>query len=213
MVARLDRVVVGWPGFRLGPVDLELRWADRLALIGPNGSGKSTLLDVMLGRLDPTEGTAVLGPGVVVGELGQWRDALSVPDRTEGSGTVPSQPDRSLIRAFQDRSGLAVADARSVLAKFGLDAEAAARPAATLSPGERTRASLALFQATGVNLLVLDEPTNHLDLEAIEQLELALDRFAGTVVIVSHDRRLMEAVRLTGTCDLTDRSTDPGAAL
>jgi ATPase subunit of ABC transporter with duplicated ATPase domains len=71
------------------------------------------------------------------------------------------------------------------------------RPFGSLSPGERTRAALALLQARGVNLLVLDEPTNHLDLPAIEQLEEALDAYRGTLLLVTHDRRLAEAVRLT----------------
>jgi ATPase subunit of ABC transporter with duplicated ATPase domains len=90
-----------------------------------------------------------------------------------------------------------VADVRTLLAKFGLSGDDVARPARLLSPGERTRATLARFQLDGVNLLVLDEPTNHLDLVAIEQLEAALDRFPGTVVLVSHDRRMLDAVRVT----------------
>ncbi len=89
------------------------------------------------------------------------------------------------------------AEVRTLLAKYGLRAEHVLRPAASLSPGERTRAALALLQARGVNLLVLDEPTNHLDLPAIEQLEQALDSFPGTLLLVSHDRRLLEAVRVT----------------
>ena len=81
-------------------------------------------------------------------------------------------------------------------------AQAAERPASSLSPGERTRAALALLQALGVNVLVLDEPTNHLDLEAIEQLEQALAGFAGTVVLVTHDRLLLERFEPTRTIDL-----------
>ena len=92
-----------------------------------------------------------------------------------------------------------VSDTRTLLAKFGLGAEHVHRRVDTLSPGERTRASLALLMRTGANLLVLDEPTNHLDIEAIEQLEQALDTFGGTVVLVTHDRALIERVRLTGT--------------
>ena len=84
-----------------------------------------------------------------------------------------------------------------MLAKFGLGAEHVRRPTSSLSPGERTRAGLALLQAVGVNLLVLDEPTNHLDLPAIEQLEQALDSFEGTLVLVTHDRRMLESVRST----------------
>jgi ATPase subunit of ABC transporter with duplicated ATPase domains len=83
---------------------------------------------------------------------------------------------------------------RTLLAKFGLTAAHVLRPAASLSPGERTRAALALLQARGVNLLVLDEPTNHLDLPAIEQLESALDGYPGTLLLVTHDRRMLEAV-------------------
>ena len=79
-----------------------------------------------------------------------------------------------------------------------------ARPGASLSPGERTRASLALLMANGANLLVLDEPTNHLDLEAIEQLEQALDTFAGTVLLVTHDRSMLGRVRITRTFDVVD---------
>ena len=89
------------------------------------------------------------------------------------------------------------AEVRTLLAKFGLGSQHVLRPAAQLSPGERTRAALALLQARGVNLLVLDEPTNHLDLPAIEQLEQALDSYDGTLLLVSHDRRLLDAVHVT----------------
>jgi len=111
---------------------------------------------------------------------------------------------RDLVRAVCDRCDLTVSEARSLLAKFGLEAEQVTRPASTLSPGERTRAELATFQARGVNFLVLDEPTNHLDLPAIEQLESALGSFTGTLVLVSHDRRMLESVELTRTFHLED---------
>ena len=87
-----------------------------------------------------------------------------------------------------------IEEVRTLLAKFGLKAAHVVRPAASLSPGERTRAGLALLQARGTNCLVLDEPTNHLDLPAIEQLEEALGEYAGTLLLVTHDRRLLEAV-------------------
>ena len=92
---------------------------------------------------------------------------------------------------------LETAEIRTLLAKFGLTADHVTRQASSLSPGERTRAALALLQARGVNLLVLDEPTNHLDLPAIEQLEQALDAYAGTLLLVTHDRRMLEAVHIT----------------
>jgi ATPase subunit of ABC transporter with duplicated ATPase domains len=92
-----------------------------------------------------------------------------------------------------------LAAARSLLAKFGLTAEHVDRPGARLSPGERSRATLATLMAGGVNCLVLDEPTNHLDLAAIEELERALDGYEGTLLLVTHDRRLLEAVAVTRT--------------
>lgn len=92
---------------------------------------------------------------------------------------------------------MTTADVRALLAKFGVGSGLITRSAASLSPGERTRTGLALLQARGVNLLVLDEPTNHLDLEAIEQLEQALETFDGTVLLVTHDRRMLDNVRLT----------------
>ncbi|HZB76531.1 MAG TPA: ATP-binding cassette domain-containing protein, partial [Solirubrobacteraceae bacterium] len=103
---------------------------------------------------------------------------------------------------FVALSELPVQEARSLLAKFGLDGDGVARSATTLSPGERTRASLALLMASGANWLVLDEPTNHLDLPAIEQLETALGAFDGTLLLVTHDRRLLEAVTLDRTVAL-----------
>ncbi len=188
VVARLDRAVVERGTFTLGPIDLEVRWAERMAIVGPNGSGKTTLLRAVLGQLPLAGGERYLGPGVVVGELDQGRRRFLGPE--------------ALVTAFCAASGLLVQPARSLLAKFGLTGEHVERPAASLSPGERTRASLALMMAGGANCLVLDEPTNHLDLPAIDQLEHALDGYDGTLLLVSHDRRLLEAVRITRTFDL-----------
>ncbi|MFJ6213456.1 ABC-F family ATP-binding cassette domain-containing protein [Streptomyces sp. NPDC092296] len=170
--------------FAFGPVDLEIGWADRVTITGANGSGKSTLLAALLGRLPLDAGHASLGSGVVVGEVDQARGLFF--------GT------EALLDAFGAAvPELAPADVRTLLAKFGLKAHHVLRPAATLSPGERTRAALALLQARGVNLLVLDEPTNHLDLPAIEQLESALATFPGTLLLVTHDRRMLAAVDTT----------------
>jgi ATPase subunit of ABC transporter with duplicated ATPase domains len=181
VVATLRNAVVRRGDFTLGPVDLQIDWADRVAVTGANGSGKSTLLAALLGRLPLDEGTASLGPGVVIGEVDQARGLFL--------GDAP------LIDAFQAAvPQMSPADARTLLAKFGLRAAHVPRPAATLSPGERTRAALALLQGRGVNLLVLDEPTNHLDLPAIEQLESALASYPGTLLLVTHDRRMLAAV-------------------
>ncbi len=183
VVAALTDAVVERPGFRLGPVSLEIGWADRVAIGGPNGAGKTTLIDALLGRIALASGTAHLGPGVVLGELTQRRDRFAT--------------ERTLLDVVDEAVGGPVNELRSLLAKFGLGAEHVHRPARLLSPGERTRANLALFMAEGVNCLVLDEPTNHLDLTAIEQLEQALDRFVGTVLLVTHDRAFLDRIRVT----------------
>ena len=189
VVASARQAVVTRGDFTLGPVTLQLAWLDRVAVTGPNGSGKSTLLALLLGRLEPTSGAVDLGSGVLVGEIDQARAAF------EG--------DESLVTAFaREVPDWTTADVRTLLAKFGLGTHHVDRPAASQSPGERTRAALALLQARGVNLLVLDEPTNHLDLPAIEQLESALDSFDGTILLVTHDRRMLETVRLTRRWDV-----------
>ncbi len=189
VVARLSGAVIERGRFTMGPVDFEIGWGERVALTGANGTGKSTLVDALLGSVPLAAGEQWLGPSVVVGELGQDRRAL---------GTGPD-----LVRSTMDRCGITLSEARALLAKFGLDADHVTRPPASLSPGERTRAELAVFQALGVNFLVLDEPTNHLDLPAIEQLEEALAGFGGTLLLVSHDRRLLESVALTRTLELS----------
>ncbi|HEY3241093.1 MAG TPA: ABC-F family ATP-binding cassette domain-containing protein, partial [Acidimicrobiia bacterium] len=180
------RDVPGEPGesaFRLGPVDVEVGWGERVAILGANGAGKSTLLGALLGRVALSAGTQWLGPGTVVGEIDQARALLA--------------GDATLLDAFQQASGLKIAhEARTLLAKFGLTTDHVSRPVESLSPGERTRAVLALLMARGVNCLVLDEPTNHLDLAAIEQLEAALESFEGTLLLVTHDRELLDNVSL-----------------
>jgi ATPase components of ABC transporters with duplicated ATPase domains len=184
VVASMSGAVVHRGSFTLGPVDAQVDWADRVVITGANGSGKTTLLAALLGRIPVDAGTAGLGSGVRVGEIDQARGLFLGPE--------------PLARAFGDAvPDWAVSDVRTLLAKFGLTGDHAPRPAASLSPGERTRAALALLQAREVNLLVLDEPTNHLDLPAIEQLEQALDGFPGTVLLVTHDRRMLDTVRTT----------------
>jgi ATPase subunit of ABC transporter with duplicated ATPase domains len=198
VVAAARGAVVRRADYTLGPIDLEIGWAQRVAITGANGAGKSTLLAALLGRLPLDGGTAWLGPGVVVGEVDQARGLFL--------------GEESMLDRFAAVSGLPPADARTVLAKYGLRAAHVPRSGASLSPGERTRAALALLQARGVNLLVLDEPTNHLDLPAIEQLEEALETYPGTLLLVTHDRRMLSAVRLDRHLEVVDgRVTDHGA--
>ncbi|WP_412873350.1 ABC-F family ATP-binding cassette domain-containing protein [Curtobacterium poinsettiae] len=183
VVATLSNATFTQGDFTLGPVSLQVDGGDRIGITGPNGAGKSTLLRALLGRQAPTTGTASLGSSVAVGEVDQARAAFT--------------GDQPLAAAFEAIvPEYTTADVRTLLAKFGLKADHVGRPASALSPGERTRAGLALLQARGVNVLVLDEPTNHLDLTAIEQLEQALESYDGTLLLVTHDRRMLETVRL-----------------
>ncbi|MFI6685441.1 ABC-F family ATP-binding cassette domain-containing protein [Streptomyces sp. NPDC050485] len=191
VVATLRDAEVHRDGFTFGPVSLQIDWADRVAITGANGSGKSTLLAALLGRLPLDAGHASLGSGVVVGEVDQAR-GLFLGTETLLDAFCAAVPDTE------------PAEVRTLLAKFGLKAHHVLRTAASLSPGERTRAALALLQGRGVNLLVLDEPTNHLDLPAIEQLESALDSYQGTLLLVTHDRRMLDAVHTTRRLEVAD---------
>jgi ATPase subunit of ABC transporter with duplicated ATPase domains len=183
VVSTLNEAVIRQGDFTLGPVSLQINAGERIGITGPNGAGKTTLLRALLGRRIPDSGSASLGSSVMIGEIDQARASVTGP--------------QSLVAIFEDRlPDLAASELRTLLAKFGLAADHVNRPADALSPGERTRAGLALLQATGVNLLVLDEPTNHLDLAAIEQLEQALDAYTGTLLLVTHDRRMLATVRL-----------------
>lgn len=183
VVATLANAVVRQGDFVLGPVSLQVDAGERIGITGPNGAGKSTLLRLLLGRLQPDEGRASLGANVSIGEI----------DQARGDFTGPSR----LVDRFEQRlPSWSTADIRTLLAKFGLRADHVERPVDELSPGERTRAGLALLQACGTNVLVLDEPTNHLDLAAIEQLEQALEAYDGALLLVTHDRRMLQNIRL-----------------
>ena len=184
VVATLRDAVVRAGAFTLGPLNLQVDVGDRIAVTGANGAGKTTLLGALLGRIPLAAGSASLGSSVAVGEVDQARALLDSP--------LP------LADAFEAQvPQWSAGDVRTLLAKFGLRAGHVLRPAASLSPGERTRAALALLQARGVNLLVLDEPSNHLDLPAIEQLEAALAGYTGTLLLVTHDRRMLAAVQVS----------------
>jgi len=187
-VAALQGAVATRGEFRLGPVDLVVGLRDRILVTGRNGTGKSTLLGMLLGEVPLASGSRFVGRRTVIGTLEQGRGAY--------------EDDEPLLERFRKRAGMRSEEGRTLLAKFGLGADHVGRPSSSLSPGERTRAHLAELQARRVNLLVLDEPTNHLDLEAVEQLESALQGYDGTVVLVTHDRRFIERFGATRTIAL-----------
>ncbi|OBA64283.1 ABC-F family ATP-binding cassette domain-containing protein [Gordonia sp. 852002-10350_SCH5691597] len=183
VVATVANAVVRQGAFTLGPVSLQVNAGERIGITGPNGAGKSTLLRLLTGSVTPDEGTASLGASVAIGHI----------DQARGQFTGSQQ----LADRFEQLVGdYSTEQVRTLLAKFGLRADHVDRAIGDLSPGERTRAALALLQARGVNVLVLDEPTNHLDLPAIEQLEAALESFDGALLLVTHDRRMLEKVRI-----------------
>ncbi|CUR59810.1 ATPase component of ABC transporters with duplicated ATPase domain [metagenome] len=183
VVATLNGATRRLGDFELGPVSAQVDAGDRIGITGPNGAGKTTLLRLLLGQDAPDTGTASLGASVAVGTIDQARTGLD-DDLALGDAFEAVVPE------------LTQAEVRTLLAKFGLKADQVTSRVGRLSPGERTRAAMALLQARGVNLLVLDEPTNHLDLPAIQQLEQALASYDGALLLVSHDRRLLENVRL-----------------
>ena len=184
VVATLDEAAVRQGDFTLGPASLQVNAGERIGITGPNGAGKTTLLRLLLGRLAPDDGRASLGASVAVGEIDQARTGLAEDLPARATRSRPRcrrwPPPRCAPCWRSSASRPTRSPARS----------AGSRPASAPAP------RMALLQARGVNLLVLDEPTNHLDLPAIEQLEQALESYDGALLLVSHDRRLLDNVRL-----------------
>ncbi len=179
IVLRTHGLTVGYPGAPLVAVpDLELRRGGRVAVLGPNGSGKTTLLRTVLGQLPPLAGSARLGENVAVGYFAQARDDL------DDGATV--------LDTLLGRSRFSPGEARNYLAGFLFREDDVFKRVAALSGGERGRLALAVLALGGANLLVLDEPTNHLDIQAQEVLEEVVRGFQGTVLLVTHDRYLVD---------------------
>jgi ATPase subunit of ABC transporter with duplicated ATPase domains len=190
VVVALEAVVLRRGAWSLGPLDLAVAHGERVLLDGPNGCGKSTVLAAFAGDLAPAAGTRSLRHGAVIAQLGQQRGAL------------PGE--RCLVAEFRAATGVGETAARAALAAYGLDAATVERPAATLSPGERTRAELALLAHRGADCLLLDEPTNHLDIESLQTLETALEDWPGALVVATHDQRLRRALRLDRVVELNE---------
>ncbi len=186
---RSGRIVLEAENLRLAPGERDLlidgsfalERGEHVSLVGPNGSGKTTLLETLMGRRDPEGGRSKLGHGVEPAYFSQHEAEL------DERGSV--------LDAAMAATGLRRADAQKLLGRFLFSGwEQHEKPVSALSGGERRRLTLATVVASGANLLVLDEPTNHLDLASREALEAALDAFPGTVLLVTHDRALLDAV-------------------
>ena len=160
--------------------NITLYRGETAALIGPNGVGKSTFLKTIIGQLEPLEGSVGTGASVEVGYFAQAHEKLN--------------PDNNLIDEIGLIEPMPLSEARNYLARYLFTGEDVFRPVATLSGGERGRLALAKLALGGSNLLLLDEPTNHLDIDSQEVLEEVLAQFTGTILLVSHDRYLIDAL-------------------
>lgn len=187
-VVALQGAVVQRDAWTSPELDLTVAPGERILLRGPNGSGKSTLLGALAGTLVLAKGVRRVGPRTVVSVLGAVEVAL--------------RSDRLLVDVVRELAGLDPADARGRLAQVGLGPDAAGRPASSLSPGERTRAELAILGAARTTCLLLDEPSNHLDRRSLIALEAALDRWPGALVVATHDERFGQRLRPTREVEL-----------
>jgi ATPase subunit of ABC transporter with duplicated ATPase domains len=172
--------------FAGGPVNLNISFGRRVAILGDNGAGKSTLLKTITGELVPLSGERICGEKLIFGYLMQEHENIS-------HAITPAELFQKHLKIY-DREMIAEHLAHFQFSPYILDDKIM-----SLSPGERVRLALALLSARNVNALVLDEPTNHLDLEAIEALEEALETYTGTILLVTHDRRFLERIRLTAS--------------
>ncbi|MBK9924981.1 MAG: ABC-F family ATP-binding cassette domain-containing protein [Anaerolineales bacterium] len=187
LVIRTKELKVGYPAengipekFLFSCPDIELRRQDCAALIGPNGAGKSTFLKTILGSLSPLAGEAILGASLHVGYFAQAHEGLD--------------PEKTILEEISAASGMLPYQARDYLGKYLFSGDDAFKLVSMLSGGERGRLALAKLALQDTNLLLLDEPTNHLDITSQEVLQAVLDNYQGTILLVSHDRYLVDAL-------------------
>jgi ATP-binding cassette subfamily F protein 3 len=193
LVVRTRNLVVGYKDVEgnadkvpiLAVPDTEIRRGQVVALVGPNGAGKTTLVRTLLGELEPLAGTFSLGTGVEVGYLAQQH---------VGAGFGLMNANQSVLDALLDVRNLPLERARTYLGQFLFRGDDVFKTIDSLSGGQRSRIALARLTLQGANFLLLDEPTNHLDLDSQEILQDALNQFTGTILLVTHDRALVEAL-------------------
>jgi ATP-binding cassette, subfamily F, member 3 len=181
VVLKMRGATIAVPGRTLfSNAGIEIERGEHVVLVGPNGAGKTTLLETLAGRREPESGSVWTGHNVKIGYLSQHADTAT------GEGTV--------LDATRRETGLSGRRARDLLGGFLFSGAEAEKALSDISGGEQRRLSLAILVAGGANVLILDEPTNHLDVESREALEDALAAFEGAVILVSHDRALLEAI-------------------
>ena len=179
IILRAENALIGYPGHKLFQAQhLELRRGECAALIGPNGSGKTTFIKTMLGQVEPLKGEVRLGASLEIGYFAQAQNDL--------------HPESSVLDELLNAKEMDPGQARSYLAQYLFRGDDVFKPVSALSGGERSRLALAILALDGANFLLLDEPTNHLDLPAREILQQVLQDFRGTILLVSHDRYLID---------------------